>query len=165
MRLIYTSALAAVFAATISAPMRADQAADKAALRRAYATMDASFKRGDAAKAGAYFSADYKQRLLNGQVMNKKQALQATAMAIKTMQLKASPTKILSMRVTGNRAVVEAEGGGTLRQRDPQGQAHSIRISARTRDQWVKIGGAWKERFSQQLTEEVRVDGKVVSKR
>ena len=165
MRLIYTSALATIFSATVLAPARADQASDEAALRRIYAAIDKAGSRGDVRKISPYLTSDFKMRQSDGRQTDKKQSLQIIETAVKTLKWKLLPTQIYSMRVTGNRATIEASDGGTLRRRDAQGKVHTILILSSKRDQWIKVGGAWKQRFSEMLTQEVRVDDKVVRTR
>lgn len=165
MRWVYTSALAAVFSATVSAPMRADQTSDKAALRRIYVAMDKAGSRGDVRKLSTYLTSDFKTRQHDGRETNKKQSLQIIETAVKTLKWKLSPTQIYSMRLMGNRATIEATGGGTLRRRDAQGKVHTILILSTTRDEWIKVGGTWKQRFAEQIAQEIRVDGKVVRNR
>lgn len=129
-----------------------------------YKVTGEALQRGDLAKVSTHLTSDYKQRLISGKVMNKKQALQALAQGQKKVPMKMLPLKIHSMQVKGNRATVVASGGVVMRIHLPDGRADTIHTIGKTRDHWIKIGGVWKERLVEQLSEEIRVNGEVISK-
>ena len=148
----------------VSPLARADEASDKAAIRRNYRAADAALKRGDLSKIGATLTDDYRQYLLDGRVANKAQTMQITQIGIKTLRMKFAPSVIQSLQVKGDRAIVVGASSGTFVQRDARGKAHTVTMRGTARDYQRKVGGVWKSYRGDELSREVRMDGKVISK-
>ena len=104
-------------------------------------------------------TADYYEVGVNGKRLSRAQALEGTKRTFSDLKSEKLEAKVLSATASGKDLVdvVEVRLQGQLM--GPDKKPHKISVKARYKETWTKVGGEWKMRIQQTLSEQAAVDG------
>ncbi|MBW3622602.1 MAG: nuclear transport factor 2 family protein [Armatimonadetes bacterium] len=166
-KLLAAGSLMALLALGSGLPAHAQDAAVRAAINRTYNQYAQALKTGDARKAMAVIQAnttpDFTQKMKNGQVVKRPQILQSLQQAAK-QGIRERPDqvvyKLVNLKVNKNQALSTAQVQMSDTRKGPDGKTHRMSVKSITRDTWVKAGNAWKLKQSQEVSQQIMLDGK-----
>jgi hypothetical protein len=153
-----TTILAAAWLATGAA---ADDATARKELQAAYDRIVAAYKARDVKGIMAVCTGDYTGRLVNGKTVTRDQQEAIWKQHIdRWTSLREFSATIGKAAIRSDRATVTADWRITAIFTDPQGKGHLLRYQGSSRDDWLRTTEGWKVQRSEDLTEQVTVDGK-----
>ena len=137
------------------------QKGEEKAIRAAYATADALYRKKDVAKLMKMLTPDVMYKEVGGKTMNYKEMDALMKQQLGNIQsIDAFKTTIKKLTVKGKTA--QSETSMTLKGKvaDPQGKIHVMTSMSTTRDTWTKTPQGWRMKMIEALSDKMLMDGK-----
>ncbi len=139
------------------------QKSEEQAIKTAYSTADAYYRKKDAGKLMKMLAPDVSYKEVSGKTMNYKEmdAMMRQQMGM-IQSIDTFKTTVKKLTVNGKMALAETSMTMKGKIKDPQGKMHTISSLSTTRDTWTKTAQGWRIKHIDTITDKSMMDGKPV---
>ncbi len=159
--------ISSTVAGTLCAPaaLRAQQTPTQKEAQAVYARYAAALKKKDVKAVGDLLTPGIVNKDKNGKFVRRAAMLQTMQQALSEItKVQTAGFKVDKAALQNNRMNADVTFHLTGIVADPQGKAHNLDVSAKSRDTWTKTGGKWLLSRTDDLTGDVMLlDGKPVA--
>lgn len=157
-------ALAALVAVTgVVSGVHADEASGRKQLQMIYDRVDRAMERKDIDAAMAPTARDYAYKMLDGKALTREQSIALFKERFKSVKtMRRSSTKAGEVSVRGDEATAVVTVNQSFILTDSKGKSHPATYRCRARDFWRKADKGWEMKRTEDIEEELRVNGKRV---
>ncbi len=113
-------------------------------LKANYAKIVKGFKKNDSAVWEGFLVADFKLKLFNGSVQDRRWVVDYVRNNAKTFKVLKLSMVIKELKVEGDEATAVVEQKSSRTFNDEQGKAHRLDVGALQRETWTKTPSGWK---------------------